>query len=327
MKIKGPALLGIISSLLVVPFACADYIGSVNIKDMGYDLGYFTIPDVPGGNSGGFHDDGSLQYQVKVSPNSGSWVELSIAGTLLGDGITWATSNPGIGIQYRFESTSSGAFEPENSETPPSYRMNLKHSGRIAGSFFHIRYRLVRLLETVPPGQITTLPQVTLLAHNPDGDGPSLISGIVLSKITSQLKPAACTIDAPVEVKLPDLYGSALVNGAQGVTDVSTVALTDCPGAINGIKYNLTAVYGTRMAADGVLNVATGEGFASNVYVQVQKGDGSALEVNNELSLSNYNGSGDYDLPPFKVAYYIEDADTVTAGKVQSALEVKVSYN
>lgn len=70
-----------------------------------------------------------------------------------------------------------------------------------------------------------------------------------------------------------------------------------------------------------------GSGYAKNVYVQVQNDDGTAHQLNTNIALDDYKGSGNYPLPKFKVAYYIEDASTVAAGKVSSAIEIKLTYN
>lgn len=313
-------------NMVMINYAQANYIGDdINIKDMGYDLDAFTLPATVG-DSTGYHDNSSITYHEAQTGSSTGYVNLSISGTLLGDNL-WATSNPGIGIQYRLESGSAD-FTPQNSETSPDYRVNLTGSGAIQTSYFHVRYRLVRLLDKIPPGKITSLPIVTLNVHNPEGEGTPLISGIVLSKITSNIKTTACNIDAPTEIKLPTLYGSDLVNGAQNVTKAPTIMLRNCPGAIDGITYKFSAVYGTHAAENGVLKMVQGEGYANGVYVQIQNADGSAYKnVNASVNLADYNGSGDYAIRDFKVAYFIDDANTVTAGNVKTAIEINLSYN
>lgn len=319
-------VLTIAANVVLINYAQANYIDNdINIKDMGYDLDAFTLPATVGDNTGGYHDNDSIMYHEVQTGSSTGYIDLSISGTLLGDNL-WATSNPGVGIQYRLESGSAD-FTPRDTETSPDYRVNLTGSGAIRTSYIHVRYRLVRLLDKIPPGKITSLPIVTLNVHNPEGEGTSLISGIALSKIISNINTTACNIDAPTEIKLPTLYGNELINGAQKITEAPTIMLKNCPGAINGISYNFSAVYGTHNATNGVLNTVTGDGYAKNVYVQIQNADGSAHTVNGSIPLSNYDGSGDYAIPDFKVAYFIDDANTVTAGKVKTAIELKVTYN
>lgn len=318
----------IAASLLCPTSSWADYIVTLSFNDAGYGLSSLTIPETVGETNSDWVDQGSVYCYTYADPDSvNSYIELSVNGTLLGDGVTWATSNPGIGIQFKLMPGETMAFTPKYSTEAPNYRMSLGVSDSWSANYIHLRYRLVRLLEKVPAGKITSLPVVTLYGYNPDGKGDAVMSGLILSKISSQPKISACTVDAPTEIKLPTLYGNALQNGAQGVTDSPTIKLTNCPGARDGISYNFSAVYGTYNAANGVLNTATGDGYAQNVYVQVQNADGSAHTVNGNIALSNYDGSGDYDIPDFKVAYYIDDADTVTAGNVKSAIELKLTYN
>ena len=81
------------------------------------------------------------------------------------------------------------------------------------------------------------------------------------------------------------------------------------------------------MASNGILNAVNGDGYAQNVYIQVQNADGTPHTVNSSIALSDYAGSGEYEIPEFKVAYYIENTASVTAGEVKSAIELKLTYN
>lgn len=312
-------------SILTTMPARADYISSVSYKVMTYDLAAFDIPATVGATSG-WHDSSSVLFITTSSDARDSFFELVVNGLLTGDGVTWETSNPGIGIQYKAV-VSSTYFSPQESTDSPNYRLTLNGSGNTRSSYYHVYYRLVRLLEKVPAGRITSLPEVTLNTYNPGPDGSAMLSGLILSGIATQPKVAACTIDAPTEIKLSPLYGSVLQNGAQNVLQAPQITLVNCPGAISGISYNFAAVYGTHKASNGVLNTVTGDGYAKNVYVQIQNADGTAHKVNGSIPVSNYNGSGDYIIPDFKVAYFIDDANTVTAGKVKTAIELKVTYN
>ncbi|MBV8042161.1 fimbrial protein [Pluralibacter sp.] len=312
-------------NLLAANYAQANYIADVQYHTMTYDLGPLDIPASVGDTSSyGWHDNSSIAYTVWTSDGTQSYMELSLNGTLLGDGVTWATSNPGIGIQYKLD-PQDGLFTPDYSTTAPTYRVSLTDYGTSLYTYVHLRYRLVRLLAKVPPGQITFAPDVTLHVYNPDGLGGDS-SGLILSGIASQPKLVACTINAPAEIKLPPLYGNNLTSGAMNVTDAPTISLTNCPGAINNITYNFSAVYGTHNAANGELNTVTGEGYAEGVYIQIQNEDGSAHIVNGGIDLG-YTGSGDYTIPPFKVAYYIDDPASVTVGNVKSAIQFILSYN
>lgn len=330
MKKRSLFMLALAGNLLATMPAQADYIAKISYKVMHYDLAGLNIPATVGEVGNNWHDDSSITTQTNTSNDVDSYIELSINGTLLGDGVTWATSNPGIGIQYKLSPNSLLGFSPSASTEAPNYHMVLKRtSDDWTTSYIHLYYRFVRLLEKVPAGKITSVPDVTLLAYNPGGHGDAMSSGLILSGISTQPKVVACNIDGPTQIKLPTLYGASITNGAQNIVEAPTIKLTNCPGAIDGISYNFDAsYYGTQNAANGVLKTASGDGYAKNVYIQLQNADGSPLQAINTLTpLSNYDGSGDYVLPAFKVGYFINDANKVTAGTVKTAIELKVTYN
>lgn len=316
----------IAGSMLATCPAHADYFSDVSYHVMTYTLSSMEIPATVGGTSA-WKDNSSIAYHAVASDGHQSYVELDVNGTLLSDGVTWATNNPGVGIQFKFVPGSSVGYTPDESTTAPDYRINLDGTSSVFAGYFHLYYRLVRLLEKVPTGRITSAPQVILSIYNPDGEGPASKSGTILSGIASQPKYTACNINAPTEIKLPTIYLADLKNGAVATMDAPTIKLTNCPGAINGVTYIFNAVYGTHSAANGVLNVVTGDGYAKGIYVQLQNSDGSAHVVNGTIKLDGYNGSGDYNIPDFKVAYYIDNANSTTAGSVKTAIELKVNYN
>lgn len=314
-------------NLLTVGSVRADHIQAVSYRVMVYGLSPLEIPAAVGETTN-WTDTSSVPFDTNADDNRGSYFELVFDGSLTGDGVTWKTSNPGIGIQYKAK-VSSPLFTPAESLTPSTnYRLNLNgDEGTQRSSYYHLYYRLVRLSEKVPSGKITSLPNVTLNAYNPDGAGPGMLSGLILSGIASQPKITACTINAPTEIKLSALYGNNLVNGSQNVSDLQRVTLVNCPGAIDGITYTFNAVYGAHNAGNGVLKVAEGTGYAKNVYVQFQNADGTAHTINSTTNISGYDGSGDYPIPDFKVAYFIDNVNNVTAGNVKSAIELQIQYN
>ena len=318
----------IMSTFFAIIPAHADYFSDVNFHVMTYDLDDFTVPSAVGETSSIWHDAGSIKYETESSVGNHSYMELSVNGTLSGDGVSWVTNNPGIGIQFKVE-PGMGGFTPAQTTTAPNYRLDLTavSSGTWKLTYYHLRYRLVRLLDKVPAGRITSAPTVTLNVYNPDGDGTAVMSGVIMAGIGTQPTVGACTVSAPTEISLPTLYGNVLKNGAQLATASPSISLTNCPGAVDGISYNFSAVYGTHDAANGVMNTVSGEGYAQNVFVQVQNADGSPHVVNGPVPLNDYNGSGDYKIPDFKVAYFVDDADSVRPGNVKSAIELKVTYN
>lgn len=328
--IKGSMMKKIVISILLLVnsmSANADYISSVNSTVLNYNLSNLSIPDIVGGTSN-WMDNGSVIFYINDSAIGNTYMDLSINSAPLGDGITFATSNPGIGVQYNFYPGYNGGFSPSNATTPPYHiALDGSYTSTRNNNFLHVQYRLVRLLEKIPAGSISSAPDVTVNVYNPDGNGPATINQLILSGIKSQPKISACTINAPTEIKLSPLYGNLIQNGALNASATQTITLTNCPGAINSIAYNFSAVYGAHNESNGVLNTVTGDGYAKGVYIQVQKADGAAHTVNSAIALSDYNGSGDYTLPDFKVAYFVDDANSVRPGNVKSAIEIKLTYN
>lgn len=94
------------------------------------------------------------------SDTTGSYIALSINGTLVGDNI-YATSNPGIGIQYK---TSVDTLTDAGGGTESTLNSRFNLGQQVAAdisTYVHVKYRLVRLTNKIPAGKITSAPQVT----------------------------------------------------------------------------------------------------------------------------------------------------------------------
>lgn len=309
----------------------ADYFHVNTPSSKNYNFSKISIPESTGVTTNDV-DGNAVYYSTSYSELTGGYIELAINGKLLGDGKTYATSNPGVGVQYTMHLMGTKGLSPTTDITEPPFRYTITgHTtpeGVGTGGTVNVWYRLVRITENVPAGEITSAPDVTLIVANVGGEGEALTTGTILSPtVQNQPKIVSCGIDAPTEIKLSPLYGNTITTGALNPSSAQSITLTNCPGAINGISYNFSAVYGTHKASNGVLNTVTGDGYAEGVYIQVQNADGSAHKVNGDIALSEYDGSGDYTLPDFKVAYFVDDANSVRPGNVKSAIEIKLSYN
>lgn len=330
MNKKTIIALFILAGEALLPFSAqASFLNtnSATQKTLKYNLSLWNIPSAVNGET--WYDDGG-SYQVSVVPSTSSaWADITVNGTAVGinsKGATiYATNNPGIGIAYQVNYDPPSATTPQYAwELPNKITFTTTTSG---SGYMHVKYMLVRLTENVPAGAITQAPDVTLNYHNPTGSGYPDISFLALSGISSQPKMTSCTINAPSTITLPTLYGNKLTSGAQEAIDIPTMTLTNCPGAISGIKYAFKATYGTQDASNGIIKTVTGDGYAKNVYIQLQNADGSPAMANGTHDLENYNGSGNYDLPDYKIGYYIYDENNVTAGNVKSAIQLEITYN
>lgn len=310
--------------------ASADYFSKVDpLSAKNYNFSSVSIPDSAGLASKDMSGN-AFSYQNRYSDTVGGTVELTINGTLLGDGKTYATSNPGVGVQYTLHMSSTAGLTPTADITQPPFVYTITSHGTSEGvtatHTVNVWFRLVRISEHVPPGEIVTVPDAALTFKNVGSDGDPITTGTVLSGISKQPKIVTCIIDAPTEIKLAALYGANIVAGAQNISAIPEINLNKCPGAINSISYKFHAVYGTHDASNAVLNVETGSGYANGVYVQIQNSDTSAHSIET-VTPFNYTGSGTYAIPSFNVAYFVDDINRVTAGKVKSAIELQISYN
>lgn len=316
--------IGVATGPIITSAATID-LSSANTTTKPYKLNGFSMPTSVGGVS--WWDDWGENWTLNVHSSSDvAYAEFTVNGQEVGgvtadDGATvYRTSNPGVGIAY--EMTYRPDVTTPVKDFNPPFRLDFAGNG--ANGVLIIRYEIVRLTEFVPAGQIDA-PTVTVTYHNPDGTSKTFTAR---AGVADQPRFTACTITAPTEIKLPALYGKDLVDGVQGVTDVPKIRLTNCPGAMDSINYKFTAAYGVHDAANGVMNVQTGADYAKNVYVRFMNADNTPYDqLNNAKELTSYIGSGSYDLPDFKVSYFIDDLNTVTAGKVKSALQLDVTYN
>lgn len=316
-----------------IPVAKADYFFFISTTTQTYDFSSTSIPNTVGGTTawlGTTVYPTSFQIGQDKLNSVGSYITLNIGTTLLGDDITWTTSNPAIGIQYKLSTSPVISGLDSESSVAPSYKLTM--TGYPTGGQaitvdgkLNLAYRLVRLKEQIPAGKITG-PSVSATFYN-TYDGATK-TDVLYSGAATQPTYTPCTIDAPTEIKLPTLYVDDLVNGAQGASSTYSIKLTNCPGAQNNITYMYAPLYGAYGdGTQGYMYTATGEGSAKYVYLQLQNPDGTGQAVNNNITLKNYTGSGDYTLPEFKVAYYIKDVNKATEGNVTSAIVIGITYN
>ena len=321
------------SCMANIPVAKADYFFMISTTTQTYDFSSTSIPDIVGGTTawlGTTVYPTSFQIGQDKLNSLGSYIKLNVSSTLLGEGVTWTTSNPAIGIQYKLSTSPVISGLDAESSVAPSYQLTMTgyptgDKAIIVNGQLNLAYRLVRLKEQIPAGKITG-PSVSATFYNTYDSATK--TDVLYSGAATQPTYTPCTIDAPTEIKLPTLYVDDLVNGAQGASATYSIKLTNCPGAQNSITYMYAPLYGAYGdGTQGYMYTATGESNAKNVYLQMQNPDGTGQSVNNHITLSNYTGSGDYTLPEFKVAYYIKDVNKATEGNVKSAIVIDITYN
>lgn len=294
----------------------ASYFSSVDNLNIAYDLSGFTLPTTPGAVTDWAAVE-SMSYTVVADSNTESYISTQIGGRVLGDGVTWITTNEGVGVQFKL--TDLSGCLPE--ATQPPYDMALPAGATCLNSAIQVSYRLVRLADFVPSGSIS-MPSVQLLFNNYAGAPVATLRPMYYSGATNQPAITPCVIDTPSVVRLDDLPSANLQTGAMNMKNVP-VTFSRCPGAISNIRYLVLSPYGPHDNATGTIN--TKPGSASGVYFQLLRSTAEPYNLSLYYDLPGYNGSGDYSVP-LNIAYYIDDPAQVTLGDVESIVTLVVNY-
>ncbi|ALR76373.1 fimbrial protein [[Enterobacter] lignolyticus] len=322
------------ATLLFSLIAHADIINTntTGRNTFSHRLSNLYIPEAVGGETW-FDDQNQYNKLDIVASGTAAYADITVAGTVVGttaEGANiYATDNSGIGIAYELNYSTPGATSPQYAYVYPN-KLTFNGSGYSLNGYMHLKYALVRLTQFVPAGPITQLPTVTVNYHNLGASGYPDLSVVTLQGISAQPQITACNINAPGSITLPPVNGNSLVEGAQGITDAPQITLTNCPGAINNIIYDFAATYyNTHSYVNGIFTTKQGDGYAKNVYIQLQDATGTGIHINSPLTLPGYTGSGNYAIPNFRIAYFIDSGtlNTVTAGKVETAIDFTVIYN
>ena len=84
---------------------------------MHHGFSTLSIPNVVGTTD--WYDNDSIYTETIPGEGKNSYIDLSVNGQLLADNVTWATSNPGIGIQYQVHVSSVPGYSPQDNPTAP----------------------------------------------------------------------------------------------------------------------------------------------------------------------------------------------------------------
>lgn len=308
-------------ALLTFLFFCAfplraGYFTSAEQLNVAYDLSKFTIPATVGATTD-WAAVSEMLYSLETNGVTGSYIDTQIGGGITGDGVTWITTNAGVGVQFKL--TDVNGCLPET--TTPPYIMQLPANTVCVGSAIKVSYRLVRLADYVPSGPVS-MPNVQMIFNNYNGAPVATVRAMYYSGASNQPYITPCIIDVPAVVRLDDLPSANIQVGAINMKNVP-VTLSQCPGAITNIRYLFQSSYGSHDTAVGTIN--TKPGSAAGVYFQLLRSPTENYRLTQYYALSEYNGSGDYSIP-LNVAYYVDAPSQVTLGDVESALTLVVNY-
>ena len=294
----------------------ASYFASAEAINISYRLGDLQIPATTGATTD-WTTNGAMPYTVVSDNNAESFLDLTMGGHVLGDGVTWITSNAGVGVQFKLTDVNGCLAEA----TQPPYYMSLPANTSCLSSSLQISYRLVRLADVVPAGKID-MPNVQVSFANYSGAPVANFVSMFYSGGSDQPQIIPCDIDVPGEVRLDDLQSGEIAAGTLKMKNVP-VTFRNCPGAISNIRYAFTSAYGPQDAAYGTIN--TSPGSAANIYFQLLRASGDPYHIAEYYDLEGYTGSGEYSVP-FNVAYFVASPEQVALGDVDSLVTLTVNY-
>lgn len=301
--------------MLFSPMGKAVYFSDAGELNAAYRLSGFTIPTTAGAATD-WADNGVLSYTLVSDGVEETHLRFTIGGHVLSDGLTWITTNDGIGVQFKI--TDTNGCLPET--TTPPYDIAMPATSDCLSSSLRVSYRLVRLADVVPAGEIL-MPNVQVIFDNSTQVVPNF-SRMYYSGASDQPRISPCAINVPAVVTLDDLSSASIQAGTMNMKSVP-LTFTNCPGAITNIRYLFTSAYGPHDTVDGTIN--TKPGSAANIYFQLLRAAGEPYQVSTYYDLEGYNGSGNYTVP-FNVAYYTDAPDQVGMGDVEGHITLVVNY-
>lgn len=309
-------LLGVLLLASCMPQARASYYASAPTTNYAYSLSHVQIPATVGATTE-WQSAGVMGYTIGAGGIGPAYTSLLPGGGLTSDGISYRTSNSGVGVQFKTEDENGCA----PSATIPPFNSVLPVDTTCTQSAIRVSYRLIRLADKVPAGKIA-MPNLTVSFYNPMGTPVTSFGSIFYSGATDQPEITPCQINLPAQVSLDDLQAGEIKDGAQKMKHVD-ISLNQCPGAIDNISYFFTSPYGPEDTVYGTIN--TRPGSAAGIYFQLLRGENDPYQITASYPLDGYDGSGNYTIP-FNVAYYVNNPDHVQLGDLESVVSLVVNY-
>ena len=294
----------------------ASYFEQTTFVPLTYQLSSLPIPTAPGATTE-WRDSGTLPYTVVPDYSPDTSLQLSVSGALLTDGVSWQTTNSGVGVQFKVSDVNNCLPESTN----PPYKISLPPATTCVTSALRVSYRLVRLADYVPSG-IVGMPSVQVAFQNYAGAPVASFTQMYYNGGSDQPPITPCVINVPSTVQLDDIFATNLQAGTMNMKNVP-VTLTQCPGAITNIRYALESPYGIVDIVNGIINTKAGS--ATGIYFQLLRSTSEPYIITEVMDLENYNGSGDYSIPLY-VAYYVVAPEQVSPGNVESQVTIDVLY-
>lgn len=236
------------------------------------------------------------------------------------DGYTvYKTSVPGVGFigKYTLYTSTNGYGPADTDLNKIEQPLNVPSPAYLGFNFS------IRLIKTGPVQPGAVLPPFEVAKGTSYVFGfPELITRLSLPQI--RLNVPTCQVSELVEVPLGNVYLHKFKGtGSEAGNQDFEIALRNCPGGFERIRYRLDPLGPVIDAEKGLLQIDQGSGTASGIAVRIQ-GRGAEARFGTDQTLSSYTGTaGNYSIP-LSASYY--QTGPITPGAANAALEFTIKY-
>ncbi|BBV18634.1 MULTISPECIES: fimbrial protein [Citrobacter] len=231
----------------------------------------------------------------------------------------YKTTVPGIGFRAARAENKTATFTGDNLITPRHYIGRLG-SWASFDSTYHVGVELV-VIDTVQSGTLDTSLfnadyQMGNLIAAKLRFGPTVVD-VLTNTCNLVSKDIAVLMDSVTSGSLSQGYSSVLTD------DSFKIEVADCTTGTH-IDYKFTSAGSTGVTDGNILNIASGEGAASGVGIQILDKDNHVLSFDQEYTgIESANGRGTEEIP-LKARY--AKTGTVKGGQVDAVATFEVYY-
>lgn len=265
------------------------------------------------GESHGLDCNGSVQLREGYTVLT----DADYSGVLPG---VYKTTVPGIGFRAARAENKTAAFTSENIITPWHYIGMTGGSWVTYDSTYHVGVELV-VIGTVESGTLDTS------KFNADYQMGSLMAAkLRFAPTTVDVRTNTCNlVSKDINVLMDTVTSGSLSEGLSPVLtdDRFKIEVKNCAAGTH-IDYKFTSAGSTGVSEGNILNIASGDGAASGVGIQILNNENQALDFDRDYTGIDGAGGEGVETIPFKARYV--KTGTVKGGKVEAVATFEVNY-
>lgn len=275
-------------------------------------IGTIIYSDETAGQAHGLTCNGTVQVHEGYT----ALTNADYSGVLPG---VYKTSVPGIGFRAARAENQTAAFNAENIIAPFQYTGMI---GNLAtyDVAYHVGVELV-VIGTVQPGTLDTS------EFNADYQLGSLMAAkLRFAPTTVDVRSNTCNlVNKDIHVLMDTITTGSV---SEGYTPVLTddrfkIEVMNCAAGTH-IDYKFTSAGSTGVTDGNILHIASGDGAASGVGIQILNGQNQALDFDQGYTVMDSAGGAGVETIPFKARYVKTGA--VKGGKVEAVATFEVNY-